>query len=229
MIEFYAPWCGHCKKLTPEYAAAAKELAKADPPMPLAKVDATAHKALKTRFEVKGFPTLLWFEGGKHEKYMGPREKDGIISWMTKKTGTKVSTDYKPMSKSDKKRDEKKKNDKKEDKKKKPDVPRVMNCKGLETAIRKLIENDRSFVVALFGENTGDAYDTFVGVSKNYETDFGKVLFATVKEESEECAKQYNAAVGDVVLFRGHNFKEKVVVHSGKAANSEALKDWLLP
>ena len=62
---------------------------------------------------------------------------------------------------------------------------------------------------------------------KNYEADFGKVLFATVNEESEKCAKQYNAAVGDVVLFR--NFKEKVVVHSGKAANSEALKDWLLP
>jgi protein disulfide-isomerase A1 len=52
---------GHCKKLTPEYAAAAAILETQSPPLYVAKVDATENNALAERFEVKGFPTLLWF------------------------------------------------------------------------------------------------------------------------------------------------------------------------
>ena len=54
-------YSGHCKKLTPEYAAAATILAERNPPIHLAKVDATENNALSERFEVKGFPTLHWF------------------------------------------------------------------------------------------------------------------------------------------------------------------------
>jgi len=91
LVEFYAPWCGHCKQLEPEYNMAAQQFASRDPPseIKLAKVDATEESDLAGQFDVGGYPTLKFFKN--HDKtaleYGGGRTKDEIINWLDKKSG----------------------------------------------------------------------------------------------------------------------------------------------
>tara|TARA_R110002050_G_scaffold79903_3_gene170891 strand:+ start:4720 stop:5055 length:336 start_codon:yes stop_codon:yes gene_type:complete len=62
LVEFYAPWCGHCKSLEPIYEKAATALKEQG--IAIAKVDATAEESLGQRFGIRGFPTLKLFKNG---------------------------------------------------------------------------------------------------------------------------------------------------------------------
>ena len=90
LIEFYAPWCGHCKKLAPEYSKAAKKLLSQGSPAVLCKVDSTVEKTLAEKFGIKGYPTLKWFVNGSPVEYNGGRVEDEIVNWINKKSGPAV-------------------------------------------------------------------------------------------------------------------------------------------
>ncbi|CAH9071058.1 unnamed protein product [Cuscuta epithymum] len=91
VVEFYAPWCGHCQRLAPEYEKAASLLSSHDPPVTLAKVDANeeSNKELASQYQVKGFPTIKILRDGGNlvEDYKGPREADGIVKYLKKQVG----------------------------------------------------------------------------------------------------------------------------------------------
>jgi len=89
LVEFYAPWCGHCKSLAPEYKIAGETFQPGDDVI-LVAVDATASPKAAQKFDVKGYPTLKWFSKGSTtaEEYGGGRSADTIISWINEKIGT---------------------------------------------------------------------------------------------------------------------------------------------
>ncbi|XP_038134619.1 protein disulfide-isomerase A6 [Cyprinodon tularosa] len=81
MVEFFAPWCGHCKNLEPEWAAAAtavKDQTKGK--VRLGAVDATVHQVVSGRYGIRGFPTIKIFRKGEEpEDYQGGRSRGDII------------------------------------------------------------------------------------------------------------------------------------------------------
>eukprot|EP00164_Ancoracysta_twista_P005616 GFYU01007701.1.p2 GENE.GFYU01007701.1~~GFYU01007701.1.p2 ORF type:complete len:360 (-),score=136.52 GFYU01007701.1:149-1228(-) len=91
-VKFFAPWCGHCKNLAPEYDIVGESFAKSSSDVVIAKVDADAHGELGSRFSVSGFPTLKWFSKGStdSEDYESGRSATDMIEYINKKTGLSV-------------------------------------------------------------------------------------------------------------------------------------------
>ncbi|PSN66322.1 disulfide isomerase [Corynespora cassiicola Philippines] len=91
LVEFFAPWCGHCKNLAPTYEELATTFQHAGDKVTVAKVDADNHKALGKKFGVSGFPTLKWFDGksDKPSDYEGGRDLESLQKFITDKTSIK--------------------------------------------------------------------------------------------------------------------------------------------
>eukprot|EP00281_Chroomonas_sp_CCMP1168_P021076 CAMPEP_0206233002 /NCGR_PEP_ID=MMETSP0047_2-20121206/11735_1 /ASSEMBLY_ACC=CAM_ASM_000192 /TAXON_ID=195065 /ORGANISM="Chroomonas mesostigmatica_cf, Strain CCMP1168" /LENGTH=286 /DNA_ID=CAMNT_0053656813 /DNA_START=8 /DNA_END=868 /DNA_ORIENTATION=+ len=83
-VKFYAPWCGHCKKLAPTWETLGGEF-KDDASVTIAKADCTVHQELCKKNGVKGYPTLLAYVNGESVKYEGGRDLKDLSDFVKAK------------------------------------------------------------------------------------------------------------------------------------------------
>jgi len=90
LVEFYAPWCGHCKNLAPEWAIAGDTFQAKDD-IVIAALDATTAPDIASTYHITGYPTIKYFPKGGDvsapEEYTGGRVADDIVEWVNKKVG----------------------------------------------------------------------------------------------------------------------------------------------
>ncbi|EGR34764.1 thioredoxin family protein [Ichthyophthirius multifiliis] len=87
---FYAPWCGHCKRLIPTF----EELSNAQEKATVFAVDCTVERGICDQFEVKGYPTIYYFSTGyQAHKYKGQRVLDNFIEFINSQHLSAETTD----------------------------------------------------------------------------------------------------------------------------------------
>jgi len=89
LVEFYAPWCGHCKKLAPDYDKVASIFAS-EPDVVIAKMDSTEHKTKSGEYGVSGYPTLKWFpkDDKSGKDYNAGRSVEDFVNFINTNVGT---------------------------------------------------------------------------------------------------------------------------------------------
>jgi len=77
IVEFYAPWCGHCKQLAPKW----DQLATKADTFHVGKVDCTVNKGVCGKFNIRGYPTIKVLADNQQYDYNGPRNVDDFVAF----------------------------------------------------------------------------------------------------------------------------------------------------
>nr|CAD2152696.1 unnamed protein product [Meloidogyne enterolobii] len=89
-VEFYAPWCAHCKQLMPVWELVGHALADKQSPVRVGKVDCTRFNNVASTLSIRGYPTIIFFRNGIQIPYEGERRKEDIIKFAEKCSGPVV-------------------------------------------------------------------------------------------------------------------------------------------
>ena len=90
-VKFYAPWCGHCKRIAPVWENVGHALADMNSPVRIAKIDCTRFTAVANALKINAYPTIVFFRNGHRIPYEGERKKEAIVDFIVKSSGPVVA------------------------------------------------------------------------------------------------------------------------------------------
>lgn len=198
-IKFYAPWCGHCKNLAPDYEIVGETFKEGDNVV-IAKVNVDEEDDLGARFDIQGFPTLKYFPKGDSdsdgEAYEGQRSAEAIVSFMNSKAGTarKVS--------------------------KPPSAVTILSSSNFEA----IVKDPTKFVLVEFYApwcgHCKSLAPTYEKLAQVYEGEDSVVIANLDATENREIGQEYDVSGFPTIKYFPQNNKGGMTYESGRSLDS---------
>ncbi|XP_006459384.1 hypothetical protein AGABI2DRAFT_191372 [Agaricus bisporus var. bisporus H97] len=198
LVEFFAPWCGHCKNLAPTYEQLADAFAHAKDKVIIAKVDADgAGKPIGKKYDVKGYPTLKWFDAaGKDEKYESGRDLDSLADFVTQKSG--VKSNIKPPP---------------------PPETTILDADNFDKVVLNPTNNVLVSFTAPWCGHCKNLKPTYEQVAKTFNPE-GNCIVANINADDEmnrDIAKKYDVSSFPTIKFFSADNKDGIAYEGGRS------------